>query len=482
MKKLIVAIIVIVCLFIGFNYYNQKKPVEPTLGVALPQVTALFEDSLATSISSTATSMTLVRGTDKQGNSLSGYYGFILAEGAADEEFITANCTGTTCTGLSRGISVTTATSSVATLKYSHRRATSVKATDYPILGVLRNVINGNEKFPNQIGLAQDFVSGSASTTDFATKKYVDTVGAGGFTAANIAANKGLYALGTAPETVGVSLSATASGLVFGGTGAQLLVNSGYGLIIGADNQLKVATSTPWVFGSSLTVTGTLSITGLATSTRMVVGNQRVTSNAASSTAGLVVTSGIFNQGNSTTTGSAHLGEYCINNICTTQPMFIIATSTVATTSFTGSLTETSVKTVTIPANSLGTAGFARITFSGVYDYGSGNNSTMPFKFGSEYICSPNAGGIGLPDSDVNFGGVITIINDNATNIQRVITTVTFDDYNGYGLGSVTGCQKRIYQDTTANQDLDFRVDLNTQTDGILYINSILVETKKYNK
>ena len=44
---------------------------------------------------------------------------------------------------------------------------------------------------------------------DLATKYYVDTVGAGGFTSVNVSTTRGLEALGTSPETVGVNVSST---------------------------------------------------------------------------------------------------------------------------------------------------------------------------------------------------------------------------------------------------------------------------------
>ena len=54
-----------------------------------------------------------------------------------------------------------------------------------------------------------------ATTSDqFATKYYVDNVGATGFTSANVGTSYGLKALGTAPETVGIDL-ASLSGLRF---------------------------------------------------------------------------------------------------------------------------------------------------------------------------------------------------------------------------------------------------------------------------
>jgi hypothetical protein len=59
-----------------------------TLGAAIPEIAALFESSLQNSIAVDATSMTLVNATLKNGNQLSGLYGFIVDEGNTNEEFV----------------------------------------------------------------------------------------------------------------------------------------------------------------------------------------------------------------------------------------------------------------------------------------------------------------------------------------------------------------------------------------------------------
>lgn len=129
----------------------RKLPVgldieDDVLGISLPTVVALFEDSLASRLSSTATStFTLVRGTDKQLRSLSGRYGFILDEGTASEEFVIATCSGTTCTIVTRGLDVADGQTAVAGNQYEHRRGATVKATDFPQLALITRILNGSE-------------------------------------------------------------------------------------------------------------------------------------------------------------------------------------------------------------------------------------------------------------------------------------------------------------------------------------------------
>src|SRR3989304_2253709 len=78
----------------------QDAQIDETLGLAIPSVVAVFETSLASSLSAAGTSMTLVSGTTKDGTTLSGSYGFVIDEGTASEEFVTATCTNTSCTSV----------------------------------------------------------------------------------------------------------------------------------------------------------------------------------------------------------------------------------------------------------------------------------------------------------------------------------------------------------------------------------------------
>lgn len=167
-------------------------------GVVIPKVVALFEDSLQNSITASSTSMTLVDGTDKEGNSLSGTYGFIIDEGSSDEEFVIATCSGTICASLTRGVSVTDGETSVYSLIKAHRRGASVKVTDAPVLMVIQRLLNGDERFPNLVGYVSDDLS-IASTSDFASKRYVDNVANQG-AATSTENNAGIVELATQIE------------------------------------------------------------------------------------------------------------------------------------------------------------------------------------------------------------------------------------------------------------------------------------------
>lgn len=115
----------------------------------IEQPVALFETALQSQISSSATTMTLSSGTTLDGTTLSGTYSFTLSEGNPDQEFVRADCTNTTCTNLERGISVVTGTTTIPALEFTHRRGTSVKITDAPVLMNIARILNGVGNFPN---------------------------------------------------------------------------------------------------------------------------------------------------------------------------------------------------------------------------------------------------------------------------------------------------------------------------------------------
>lgn len=150
---------------------------ENTLGStnAIETPIALFSTTLANSITSSATTMTLTSATTKNGTALaSSTYSFIIDEGTASEEFVKADCTSTACTNMDRGLSVITGTTTVATLQKAHRRGASVKITDAPILLNLTRIINGIGTIPNKLSYtsAPTFSAGN----ELITKTYADNL------------------------------------------------------------------------------------------------------------------------------------------------------------------------------------------------------------------------------------------------------------------------------------------------------------------
>lgn len=144
----------------------------------VPDVIALFETTLASRITSSAITMTLTSATDKDGNTLaSSTYAFIIDEGTSKEEFVIADCTGTACTNMTRGLSVLTGTTTVSALQKAHGRGASVKITDEPILLILNRLAQGIDTYPNLLA----YVSGTncSAGSDGGTiceKTYIDNV------------------------------------------------------------------------------------------------------------------------------------------------------------------------------------------------------------------------------------------------------------------------------------------------------------------
>ncbi|QGH73113.1 MAG: hypothetical protein [Podoviridae sp. ctviO18] len=250
MKGFISSVLISILGFLGV-------PVAPVsdFGATIPVIVALFETSLASKITSTATSITLVTGTDKQGNSLSGTYGFIIDEGAANEEFVVCSASGTALTSCLRGVSVTDGDTGVAALQKEHRRGATIKITNYPQLAILSRILNGQESLPNIIyyNSAKDFSTASASV--LVDKNYVDAGILAGCANSSTTV-KGCVELATLSEML--------AGTSLGGTGAPLVVPNTFFTASSSANKVVVSNTTGYIDSSwiNLSSTGGLQATG----------------------------------------------------------------------------------------------------------------------------------------------------------------------------------------------------------------------------
>jgi len=198
--------LIIIAALIGGGFYLLSGPSEAQYGITIPKVKALYEDNLQAKITSSATTMTLVRGTDKQDRDLSGTYGFVIDEGSPVEEFVICTSTATALSGCLRGIDVENGKTEVATLKQPHRRGASVKITNYPQLAIISRVLNGDEGVPNLLYYDSQIAFGSATTTALAYKQWViDLTNQGAATSSTLYG--GILEQATAKETA----SSTAS-------------------------------------------------------------------------------------------------------------------------------------------------------------------------------------------------------------------------------------------------------------------------------
>lgn len=214
-KKVLSGVLIIATLFVVSSFNLSRTPFALGATNAIPTPIALFETSLASSITSTATTMTLVTAVNKDGNTLSGTYAFIIDEGTTNEEFVNADCTSTACTNMTRGLSVVTGTTSVSALRHEHRRGASVKITDAPQLLILHRILNGIGTIPNILSYtsAPTFTPGS---TQLATVGYADGLAIAG------SPNASTTTKGISEEATQAEIDAATAA---GGTGARLFVN-----------------------------------------------------------------------------------------------------------------------------------------------------------------------------------------------------------------------------------------------------------------
>lgn len=156
MKKLLAAILFFASA-VGTAYFVPQPTVQvqvqsaDVVGAAIPQSPAVFETSLQSGITNSATSMTLTSATIRGGSTLSGYNCFTIHEGNSDAEFVCGTVSGTSVTSLTRGINPATGTTTVSSLQFAHRRGDSVKITTFPIVQILKAQNNGEDTFPNQL-------------------------------------------------------------------------------------------------------------------------------------------------------------------------------------------------------------------------------------------------------------------------------------------------------------------------------------------
>jgi hypothetical protein len=239
---------------------------EANLGATYqtPEVRALFTTTLASKITSTDTSMTLVSATDKDGNTLaSSTYGFIIDEGTASEEFVLADCSGTNCTNMTRGLSVLTGTSTVASLRFEHRRGASVKMTDAPILLFLGNVVKGRQHLENTLKYSSNISTSTVGSSgqNLANVEFVNSVA---FDAAGVVGASesvaGYVELATGAEAASsTSEGGTANRLALPASIASGSYNSGQSnrvVVTGDDNKIDNG------FISTTTLTASSTIIG----------------------------------------------------------------------------------------------------------------------------------------------------------------------------------------------------------------------------
>jgi len=114
------------------------------LGATIPTSPALVDTYLVSNISKTDTSMTLAKGTDRDGNTLLGYMCFVLDVNTPQVEYVCGSVSSTAVTSMIRAVSVSNP-NATTTNAFPHRRLASVQIADYPILQILSRMVGGQD-------------------------------------------------------------------------------------------------------------------------------------------------------------------------------------------------------------------------------------------------------------------------------------------------------------------------------------------------
>lgn len=363
--------------------------------------------------------MTLSSGTLRNGTALSGFFCFTVDNGQPTTEYICGTASSTAVSSLTRGVDVLNPNSSSTSYAYSHRRFASVQISDYPTLQFLVRKANGTDAYDTKLQYSFTTTSTITSAGDIPNKAYVDLVGSSGCANADTS-TRGCVELATTAETQ--------AGTTTGGSGAALVpANSIFNVTPGA-NKAPVATSTGYLaqgwlnlteafvwsaqhtFNSGLisasstfngltNLAGTTKITGLASGTLVMSGGSTSTiSGLAPGASGTVVKS----DGTNWLSGT----------------IASLTNSTTTNSNITGTASETTLWTDTLPAATMGANGYIKIhvDWDAANDGGGAGSQTLRIKFGgttmSTHARSNTSGG----SSQISE---TTILNANSASSQE---------------------------------------------------------------
>lgn len=401
MKKVLIFLSLIFSIFL----IAAATAYTPVTAAVLPSATATFETSLASPITTSATSMTLTANSVRGGGSISGYACFIIDEGSTQAETVCGTVAGTSVTSMTRGISQSTGTTTVAALQFSHRRGANVKISDFPLIQILKAQNAGQDTFSTTI----HYTSGvtPAATDDLTDKEYVDSIA---FSGASI-----INASTVAKGIVQIATAGNAAASTDTGSSAAILVLP------------SSLSTTTWNSGTA------------ATRILMSGSNKRLDSNFIASTTSQAATT--------------TLQLDTAGNVYALPAPRLVPITTLTNVSITNSST-TAIK-FTLPANSLGTNGVLHLKAWAVVNGGS--NMWVDFGTGaagtttSSFVTS-GAGSRALVFFDYFLTG------NGATNAQKAIIDTRIASTSngtgwvmGQGLTGATGTSTPAY-DTTLTQ------------------------------
>ena len=251
----------------GYKLFTANKKVGAVVSTG-------YKAKITASITAGATSIQVSSINDINGLALpltalnKGYFN-IEPGGSRQEQIVCTGVSAGQLTGCTRGLVATgNSETSSTTLALAHNAGSTIILTNISqffnsyIDTTNNQTVSGIKTF-NSFPLIA--TSTTLPTTDgqFATKKYVDTVGAGGFTSANASSTQGLQVFGTSPETVGVKASST-GGIGISSTGIYIKASSTSGLKTDV-NGLAVDGTQSFTFSGTTTFSGNNSFTGSTT-------------------------------------------------------------------------------------------------------------------------------------------------------------------------------------------------------------------------
>lgn len=411
---------------------NQISALEEDaqFGATLPIVVATFETSLAFAVGSTDTSMTLVAASTTAGGSLSGYIGFVIDEGETAEEFIVCTVDGRALTSCLRGIDPIDGNLEVSALQKAHRRGSSVKITNHPVLAVAVRILNGDERLPNRL----QYETSTAPCSDgdhICDKTYIDGVAIAGASDASSTA-KGIVELATSAELqTGNATGTTGAFLVVPAELTSATSSNTAGIVpVTQDNASSTIdlnylplTTEGWEFEVNVTSTGETSIIGATTtigdaSTDELIINASTTHNATTTYNEAVIINGAFTA-NATATFNG-------NVIGIATPVYSSAIFIPSGTLTSNGQAETSVASTTLFSTSTITANDI-VEISYIVSNGDGSNSCsaglyIDFGGGSFTLIATSTTANGG-----NLFGKITFYVASSTNAQHLYRARVYD-------------------------------------------------------
>lgn len=408
--------------------YGYKE--SDTLGYS---VATGYDRRLSRSISATQSTIYVTNTLSEEGTQLAmtdlGSKVFLIIEptGSKKEIIMCTGLTSTTWTGCTRGLAFYgTSTTAVSDNQNTHSAGSQIIMSNvHYIFEELVDkdddeTIAGDKTFTGII----DFSNIPTSTTtlpttngQLATKLYVDTVGAGGFTSVNASTTNGLEVYGTAPETVGVNASST-GGLEFNTDGALQIKASSTGGVATDSNGLYIDTSDDFSFSGENTFSATTTFSSTISSKYFFGGGGADGAlNVTSGTTTLDANSANVLVKNYTSINISAGAVLTISNPATTGTLLILKS--------TGNVTIAGTILMTGMGGAIATNGFDLIDDSTHYG-ATGGNST-----GASAVGSAGTGGL-IYVADVKYQ-YSTISSGNSYRGGRVISVGSGGGNGGQG-------------------------------------------------